>query len=358
VGGDPDARAVGLRPRWTWLRAAFALLVAVAITDGACSRPARAPLPAQIPPRARFSLLAVGDTGAPLPMIASAAPARQVGAALAEQHRLRAADAFVLLGDNFYPEGLRADEVETRVRENVVGTFCPFVVLSAALSPRVAGGCEGALVPLPLFALLGNHDYSTPESPLLQRELLPLYVANWHVPGGAFEVVDLAGGVSLVFYDPRLLREQGDFASLLEAVRAARGPWRILATHYPLADEQYGPTLLALFSDLEEIVHLHLAGHEHNLQIGALEAPLPRLQVVAGSGSEARGPRQRLAGARFYAERTGFVRVDLLDGPGGGRLLVSLLAVGGGEPRLAGEVVSRWSVDLAGHVRAEVLPGA
>ena len=63
--------------------------------------------------------------------------------------------------------------------------------------------------------------------------------------------------------------------------------------------------------------------------------------------------RQHLAGARFSAERTGFARVDLLDGPGGGRLLVSLVAVGGAEPRPAGEVVSRWSVDLAGRVREE-----
>ncbi|HSJ96125.1 MAG TPA: hypothetical protein VLC53_03570, partial [Myxococcota bacterium] len=59
----------------------------------------------------------------------------------------------------------------------------------------------------------------------------------------------------------------------------------------------------------------------------------------------------------YQAERIGFARVDLVAGPDGGRLVVSLLAVDDGlfaRSRPA-RVTARWSVDRHGAARAEPL---
>ncbi|MEZ4293172.1 MAG: hypothetical protein R3E53_22590, partial [Myxococcota bacterium] len=72
-------------------------------------------LPEAAPPeqdaiRPAASLLAVGDTGSPhgaLPFFFDGQFA--VGAALQRAHAASPVDALVLLGDNFYPDGLRAD---------------------------------------------------------------------------------------------------------------------------------------------------------------------------------------------------------------------------------------------------------
>jgi hypothetical protein len=103
-------------------------------------------------------------------------------------------------------------------------------------------------------------------------------------------------------------------------------------------------------------VQLMLAGHEHNLQLLAMDAPAPRLHAISGGGSGARSmhrtdPR-RLAGF----EEPGFLRVDLVDEeemPNRARLLVTLYGLPGFVRDLTGrgprELAHRW-VDLAGHV--------
>jgi hypothetical protein len=105
-------------------------------------------------------------------------------------------------------------------------------------------------------------------------------------------------------------------------------------------------------------VHLHLAGHDHNLQIGVPAAGDPYLQAVAGSGGETREVRQRIEGARFAAIEPGFARIDLVGEGDTARLVVSLVAAPrwfaiDREPR----VVARWSVDLRGGVREEAAGG-
>ncbi|MFM7786579.1 MAG: hypothetical protein ACKPE6_18360, partial [Gammaproteobacteria bacterium] len=50
-----------------------------------------------------------------------------VGAAMQRAHRANPVDAVVLLGDNFYPDGLLADELVPRIIENVARPYCDFV---------------------------------------------------------------------------------------------------------------------------------------------------------------------------------------------------------------------------------------
>jgi hypothetical protein len=310
--------------------------------------------------RVLLSLFALGDTGDPPRRFERALQQQvRVARALAAEAQRRPADALVLLGDNFYPDGLHADEVEARVRSNLAEPYCAFLDLSAPLGSRVAVPCSDPVRPIPLYAVLGNHDVETEDSPRLQQEVVPQYVANWHLWRDPQEV-ELPHGVSLVLYDPRLLAERGDFEPLLRAVRAARGPWRILVSHYPFTERMPALAARRALEGAGVPVQLQLSGHEHNLEIGVIEGAHPLLQVVSGAGSDLRFPHQHLEGVRFAARLPGFARVDLVEGPGGRRLVVSLVAIREftWQLWLPTRVVARWSVDENGRATAESIPSA
>ena len=339
------------------------MIALAAIGIGACGPPA-AVVGDDPPGRVRLSFFAFGDTGVePLSIGRSLQTQMRVGHVLEAEQRRRPADAVVLLGDNFYPDGLREVELETRVRENVVRPYCGFLALDGPESERVADACEPARRgerPVPIYAVLGNHDQNLPESPRLQREIVPRFVPNWHVPAQAIEVIELADselqpGVSLILYDPVTLSESGDTESLERAVRSARGPWRILAGHYPVTDQHPGPWVARTLAGIDVPVHLHLAGHEHNLQIGAPAPSSPLLQVVAGSGGGTRQIKHTLLGGRFGLTQPGFSRVDLIGDGDAARLVVSLVALPISPLQFweAPRVVARWSVGIGGDVREE-----
>jgi len=316
--------------------------------------------------RVRLSFFALGDTGAvPSGMGRALDTQMRVAAVLDAEQRRRPADALVLLGDNFYPDGLREAELALRVRENLVRPYCAFLALDGPASAGVADACEPARRadhPVPIYAVLGNHDFDLPESPKLQREAVPRFVPSWHVPSGPVEVVELADidlvpSASLILYEPETLADRGDAAALERALREAHGPWRILAGHFPVDDQFPGPWIRRTLDAIDVPVQLHLSGHEHNLQIGAPPSGDPALVAVAGSGSSARPIRHRVEGSRFALEEPGYARVDLVGDGAAERLVVSLVAV----PNLpeaiwnAPRVVQRWSVGLDGDVREEAL---
>lgn len=306
-----------------------------------------------LPGESVWSLLAVGDTGAePWPIVRSQQVVTRVTRAIAAEDQRAPVAALVLLGDNFYPDGLRADEFDARVRANLAEPFCRFLPsaeIDCPVPPRSGR----------VLAVLGNHDHKSPESPGLQRLGIPLRLPSFHLPAGVVEVLDLGRGVSLVLYDGKELLEGGGFAPLREAVETSPGPWRILASHYPLTrreQDHAGRAARELVAGLDVPVHLHLAGHRHYLELAATEAP-PFLQAIAGSGSNTRLRKAPVDGSAFQAELPGFARVDLVAGPDGERLVVSLVALPIGPLRTLDRprVVARGSVGLAGGARAEPL---
>jgi hypothetical protein len=316
------------------------------------------------PGKIRLSFFALGDPGFRPGWVRSLQGQMRVGAALESEQRRRPADALVLLGDNFYPDGLLEKELEYRVRENVVRPYCVFLALDGPESSRVEDACEPDRRgdrPIPFYAVLGNHDVEVPESPRLQREIVPRFVPNWHVPTRSTEVIEIADsalqpGVSLILYDAMALAERNDTASLERALGTAKGPWRILAGHYPIHDSHPGPWIQQALADINVPVHLHLAGHDHNLQIGVPAPAAPYLQVVAGSGGSDRKVKHPLVGGRFALIQPGFSRVDLVGEGDAARLVVTLVALPASfasstPPR----VVTRWSVGLDGDVREEPL---
>jgi hypothetical protein len=320
-----------------------------------------------------LSLLAVGDTGAPPDDPDRYGTQLAVAAAMESIDRAHPVHDLVLLGDNFYPHGLLRAELVPRLRANVVRPYCRFLWLAGPRAPEVEEACHvpaTARHPVPLFAVLGNHDYFSPESPALQREALRRFLANWHMPLGAAAVYELGHGVSLVAYQSDPIFEGADAVPLAEALRASQGPWRILAAHHPIADRgrdaeaerhrRYREVVLEAVAAAEVPVHLVLAGHEHNLQVLAMSPPAPPLHVISGGGSEPRslsGPDPR---RKAGFEAPGFARVDLVGGgPGEGseeRLVASLYGLPRFPRRLVSDrprLLARWSVDRAGRVAAE-----
>jgi hypothetical protein len=331
--------------------------------DRSGARPA-APLP-----EPELSLLAVGDTGQPPSLLPAADAQVRVGRVMALAHAAQPVDALVLLGDNFYPDGLAAHEAVGRIRDNLVRPYCGFVALSGPRSREVADSCPGAREePIPILAVLGNHDYESDESPGLERDLVPSFVSNWSVPGAATEVHELPGGVSLVLVQSEELTGAAEAALLSAALRGARGPWRVVAIHHPVVEDVDGSThkgaSIAAFSALvrEAIsdsgveVQLLLAGHEHNLQIFEGSSPGPRLVVIAGGGAGHRPAKFHARSCRFLAERMGFVRIDLVGVDDDARLVASLFALR--DAWIPGfddaTLVARWSVDPHGDVRNEL----
>jgi len=339
------------------VRAALALaLLALASACG----------PAAPPPQGRVlvSILALGDTGSQPLRLRVGDRQLAVGEALAAEDRRAPAAALLLLGDNFYPDGLGRRDLVARVRRNLVRPYCRFVDLSGPRSAAVADACS--LPPslrrpeVALYAILGNHDYNRRESPRLQREALPRFVANWSMPAGLAEAVELGHGVSLVLFDSLALYAGGRGEDdLRRALRRSRGPWRILAGHHPVAafdgdrpETRYREAVARAIAEAGRPVHVFLAGHQHNLRIVELEAPLPPLLAVAGSGSDVRPSQRRPPGQRFAADAHGFARVDLLARDGEERLAVSLFRVPV-LPLAGPRRLGVWSVDAGGRLRDE-----
>ncbi len=347
------------------------LCLAIAVALGAFLLTARRSVPGgALPARATLSLLAVGDTGSPAGFFPAFDRQRAVASGLVREDRRARVDALVLLGDNFYEKGLRQRELESRVLENVVDPYCHFVDLAGPLSGTLSTSCapdRSARAASPIYAVLGNHDVRSVESRTLQADAIPRFVSNWSLTLEPARSVELGGGVSLILFDSNLLQAGGDATPLRDALRGSRGPWRVLAAHHPVGTrhgdqghelartEGYAHRIQNAIEDAGVEVQLMLAGHEHNLQLVALDDPGPRLIVVSGAGSRPRPIESSSRGRLFGFDGLGFARIDLVGGPEAERLEISLFST----PRwlsvlgLAPELLVRWAVTLDGRLVRE-----
>jgi hypothetical protein len=309
-----------------------------------------------------LSLAAVGDTGDPYRLAWPLAAPLVVGAVLAREDAAHPFDRLIFLGDNFYPHGIGNESLEFRIRRNLVRPYCRFVDSSGPQWPLVEDACPlspGERRPIPITAVLGNHDYQTPESPSLQRNELPRYVSNWYMPEGPAHVVELPEGVSLILIDSETVMQEmvmGDAspAPLVEAIRSSRGPWRIVAAHRPMAtqlERKWSKVLWRAFKEAEVDVHVFLSGHEHGLQVLSMPRPAPALHLISGAGSDTRPIEDK--GQLFAAESLGFVRVDLARVDGEERLFASVhtTSLFAGAFGAEADRHGCWEVDRRGRVR-------
>jgi len=287
----------------------------------------------------RLSLLAVGDTGRHNRRARWLEGQLAVAEAMVEEDRRSPVDAMVLLGDNFYWHGLDRAHLVERIRENLVVPYCHFLRLTGPRSEEVAPACPidaAERHPIPILAVLGNHDLELPESARLQREAIPAFLPDWRMSRGLAEVVELGEGVSLILFESEIAidDEPAIRDALIRAIAEAQGPWRIVATHRPIATDDLGGVPLggypAFVHDALAAagapVQLVLAGHHHSLQAFELLEPTPLLQIGLGSGSRAEPPlaHDDHPARRFAALALGFGRVDLRGDGAAERLVVSI----------------------------------
>ena len=317
--------------------------------------------------RTLASFLAVGDFGQP-PRAVSLFEARtSVADAMDESHRCRRSDGLLLLGDNFYPHGLTPENFEGRVRDTVVAPFCRFLSLAGPHGASLASSCAvdaSSRNPVPIVAVMGNHDYEPPIDGRLEKQELPKWIPEWRMPRGVAEVFEMPGGISLIAIDSVRLHEGAAFDAVAEALRSSDGPWRVLLAHHPLTmggaswERRYVDELARVINESGHIVHLMLSGHEHYLATSRTAWPVLPLQAVIGSGAEVRPASHELVGeARLWLE-PGFARIDLVEGlEGTSELWIALFAT----PSMPAEFwvrtrpVTRLGVTIDGTVR-EFIP--
>lgn len=318
-------------------------------------------------PPSRTSILALGDTGRRHGFLAGWFEGQMaVAHGMAAEDARSPVDGVVFLGDNFYG-GLQRFELVERIRENLAWPYCRFIELGGPRSPQIEARCRLApdeKNPVPILAVAGNHDLVEGEGFEAQCRDIPDFISNWNMSCDFVTTLELEGGLSIIAYNSETPGWLGQLDSLAEAIRNAKGPWRILVAHHPLGVRRDdGPSEDTFLQDfIREVgvpVHAHLAGHNHTLQILVDENTVPPLQAIAGSGSRVRpGIDQPHPNRVFGAERLGFARLDVVDDEAHPRLLISLFAtpffpiLSWGEP----ELMARWSVDFEGHVQNELGP--
>jgi hypothetical protein len=286
---------------------------------------------------------------------------------MTDEARARPVAGVVLLGDNFYWDGLDREHLLPRLRQNLVRPYCYFLRLDGPRSAEVEEACGLPATlrsPVPIFAVLGNHDVERPESMQLQREVVPRFLPNWRMAGGLADVVELGSGISLILFEsePAIDDPEAIGRAIESAVRAARGPWRILATHRPIATDDLGNRRLGGYPDFvrqglaaaDRPVQLVLTAHHHSLQAFEVGPPIPSLHIGVGSGARAEPPLSlNHPDARFGRLALGFARVDLVGRGPAERLAVTLIQTPS-LPILSGLIdaarVARFEVDLTGRV--------
>jgi DNA repair exonuclease SbcCD nuclease subunit len=274
------------------------------------------------------------------------------------EHVTAPVDAVILLGDNFYPDGLLADEMVPRILENVARPYCDLVAPSAELAAELGDDCGEPGAP-PLFAVVGNHDLRSRSSVPLQKSEVPRFVLNWEVPDeGGPTVRELPGGISLVFLVSESPWGEAQVEALAAALDRAQGPFRVVVGHRPPITGHPGLSqMVARASNLSQrVIHAYLAGHVHGLGAIRGQGDAPALTVIAGSGSRAdlqESPEYQVAGSDRLLEVLGFARLDSYPEGPDAHLEITLF-----EARrsaifafLGHRVAARYAVSLTGGVQ-------
>jgi tartrate-resistant acid phosphatase type 5 len=243
----------------------------------------------QLTPRTTTLRLAVtGDTGE---------GAETVAKGIARVHAAAPVDAIVLTGDNFYPCGISSvDDARWRLAR-----------------PLMAIG-------VPVFPVLGNHDYCGKAVPEAQIHATGT-IAHWRFPAPQYSVRTPMADFAFINTTPEVRGYKLVEPAIRGAFAASHAPWRIVVGHHPVISSGYHGyfprdevrhmrELIPLLR--EEHVDLYIAGHDHHLELirGAM------LHLISGAGSSPIPPVKLHALTVFpeeirWRERIGFAIVEI-----------------------------------------------
>ena len=243
------------------------------------------------------NLLAFGDWGCGSPnQIRTAA-----GLAKYVKESPKKFDATLLLGDNFYT---------TVVDEN-----SPLIPLWFEQM------YDPAVLKMPFYALLGNHDYQntniSARAELAYAKAHP--ESRWKMPSKYFRV-DFPQDkplVSVVMLDGNLQDQEWDDEAqwMNKELEKPRPTWLILASHFPLfsnsehGDSKTMPKRIGAALESHR-VDFYLAGHDHNLQHLQIATKYTS-HIVSGAGGKELYPMYRDDRGPFTASTNGFVHLTL-----------------------------------------------
>ncbi|MEA2568011.1 MAG: tartrate-resistant acid phosphatase type 5 [Acidobacteriota bacterium] len=225
----------------------------------------------------RLRFVVVGDTGG-----GSAAVAKGIAAL----HARSPLDAIVITGDNVYPCGVKS-----------------------ASDPKWSVVRPLSALGIPLYPVLGNHDYcGNPDAQV--GAPLP----NWNLPAREFTLRSKLADFAFI-----------DTTPIARGTRAPKplsfgdAPWRIVVGHHTVVSSGYHGYLprdehtrmRQLIAPMRNAkVDLYLCGHDHHLELLRTNP----LMLVSGAGSEPIVPVMRHGSTLFPDQTTsyrGFAVVEL-----------------------------------------------
>jgi tartrate-resistant acid phosphatase type 5 len=236
------------------------------------------PSPVSDEPVLRF--LALGDTGR------GDRGQESVAAAMAGFNISFSAQFVLLLGDNFYPRGVRS------IDDPQWGT-------------KFEDMYDPSQLDLPFYAILGNHDYRRDENAQIEysREN-PQF--RWKMPDRYYSFSRrLSDGTRIDFFgiDTNTIEDDPTQLSWLDtALASSQAQWKIVFAHHVLYSYgHYGDnrTLIATLENrfVRGGVDLFLSGHEHQLQI---LKPISAISYMT-SGAGARPRKAECGESSVYA---------------------------------------------------------
>lgn len=267
---------------------------------------ASAELPAiSLTPRTATLRIAVtGDTGD---------GATEVAKGIAALHAKAPLDAIFLTGDNFYPCGVSSER-----------------------DPRWKINAPLTRIGIPVYPVLGNHDYCGKAGPDPQVRATGV-VPNWHLPARQFALRTPVADFTFVDTTPLV---RGRKSAVETAIRTGFGDskkWRVVVGHHPVISSGYHgyfprdevrrmrkmiPALRAARADM------YVCGHDHHVEL--LRGRM--VHLVSGAGSKPIPPIKLRTSTIFpdqiRMERIGFavveiseraIRVRMYDGNGKAR---------------------------------------
>ena len=280
--------------RRTFLLAAGASYLGACSGDGAREVVAGAPpRPPLLPTEHSLSVFTLGDTG----WVNDDKDA--VARAMVEHAGLVQPDLAILLGDNFYLEGVKS------TRDEMWRTHFEEPYAHEALR-------------MPFYACLGNHDHNG--NILAQVEYTQMS-ERWHMPAQYYTVTrDLGPDTQVEFFvtdaHPIRLQERTSRAQmrwLEDKLAESTARWKVAVGHLPLlsnGEKRGSSNLTRRFVPLFERygVQLYMAGHSHDQQL--LTSDGGWLQLIAGSGAGSQ-PVRRADNTLHASSATGFAHLRI-----------------------------------------------